>query len=83
MVCGDESPHSKNGKSRPKNLPKINALLSKVDKASTVPFDSLPVLAVCDTTYSSLVQIRGCTTLTTVSVRVKQIRVVVTTSFWS
>jgi prepilin-type N-terminal cleavage/methylation domain-containing protein len=58
----------------------MSLLLSKVDKASTVPFDSLPVIAVCDTSYSGVVQIRGCTTLQTVSVRVTQIQVIVTTS---
>lgn len=58
----------------------MSALLSKVDKASTVPYDSLSVIAVCDTTYSGIVQVRGCTTTQTLTAKATQIQVIVVTS---
>jgi prepilin-type N-terminal cleavage/methylation domain-containing protein len=58
----------------------MSVLLSKVDKASSVPYDSLSVIAVCDITYSGIVQVSGCTTLQTLTARTTEITVIVQTS---
>jgi prepilin-type N-terminal cleavage/methylation domain-containing protein len=58
----------------------LSALVGRVDRASSVPFDSLPSLARCDTTVSGAVQIRGCTSVTPISPRVVSITVIVSTS---
>lgn len=58
----------------------MSVLLSKVDRASTVAFDSLPSIAGCDTTMSGIVMILGCTGVTVLSPRLDSIRVSVGTS---
>jgi len=51
-----------------------------VDRASSTPFDSLPNLVGCDTTASGLIQVVGCTTVTSLSPRLDSIQIIVTTS---
>lgn len=58
----------------------MSVLLSKVDKAATIPFDSLPIVAGCDTTWSGLVGVRGCITVTHLNARLDSIRVDVGTT---
>jgi prepilin-type N-terminal cleavage/methylation domain-containing protein len=58
----------------------LSALVGRIDRAASVPYDSLPVLARCDTTLSGVVRIFGCTSLVTVSPRVVDITVIVSTS---
>lgn len=58
----------------------LSALVGLVDRATSVPFDSLPVLAGCDTTMSGAIRVRGCTSVTAISPRVDSIRVIVSTS---
>ncbi len=55
-------------------------LLSKMDRASTITFDSLPTIAACDTTPSGQVKVIGCTTVTVISPRLDSIRIIVRTS---
>ena len=58
----------------------MSVLLSKVDRASTVAFDSLPSIAGCDTTMSGIVMILGCTTVFVVSPQLDSVRISVSTS---
>jgi prepilin-type N-terminal cleavage/methylation domain-containing protein len=58
----------------------MSVLLSKVDRAATVPFDSLSTLPACDTTISGIVQVRSCTTITALTARVDSIRIDVETT---
>ena len=58
----------------------LSTLVGRVDRASAVPFDSLPLLAGCDTTMSGAIRVRGCTSVTPISPRVDSIRVIVSTS---
>ncbi len=55
-------------------------LLSKVDRASTIAFDSLSQISLCDTTPSGLVKVYACTRVTTLSPRLDSIQIVVRTS---
>ena len=55
-------------------------LQDKVGLASTVPYDSLSLLAGCDTTASGAVRVIACITVTPSSVRVSNVRVVVGTT---
>jgi len=54
--------------------------VAKVDQASTTAYDSLPLLAGCDSTLSGRVWIRGCTTVSSLSNVRSQVRIVVRTS---
>ena len=58
----------------------MSVLLSKVDRASTAPFDSIPFIQGCDTTVSGVVMIVGCTTARDISPRLDSIFVSVGTS---
>jgi prepilin-type N-terminal cleavage/methylation domain-containing protein len=58
----------------------MSLLLAKVDQASTVPYDSLTVIATCDSTLSGRVTIRGCIFTDSVSNVQRTVRVVVSTS---
>ncbi len=58
----------------------MSVLLAKVDQASTIAYDSLPLIAACDSTASGKVWIRGCTSLDSITNVRKQVRVVVSTS---
>jgi prepilin-type N-terminal cleavage/methylation domain-containing protein len=58
----------------------MSVLLSKVDRASTVSYDSLSIISGCDSTLSGVVRIYGCTTVTVNSPRLTTVRVVVATS---
>ncbi len=58
----------------------MSVLLAKVDKAATIPFDSLSVIAGCDSTYSGTVVVRGCITLYPMNARTDSIRVDVRTT---
>jgi prepilin-type N-terminal cleavage/methylation domain-containing protein len=56
------------------------ALLSRVDRAATTTFDSLPNLTGCDTTVSGLYKVARCTTVTSLSPRLDSIQIVVTST---
>ncbi len=58
----------------------MSVLLSRVDRAATIGYDSIPLIAVCDTTLSSQVQIIACITESSLSQRIRQVRVVVRTT---
>jgi prepilin-type N-terminal cleavage/methylation domain-containing protein len=58
----------------------MSVLLAKVDKATTVAYDSLPTLAGCDSVLSAHVWIRGCTAVDSVSNVLRRVRIVVRTS---
>jgi len=55
-------------------------LLARVDRASTITFDSLAVIARCDTTPLGVIRIYACIRADSVSAVMKQVRVVVSTS---
>jgi Tfp pilus assembly protein PilV len=55
-------------------------LLSKVDLATSTAFDSLGNLVGCDTTAAGGVKVIGCTTVTSVSIRLDSLRVIVKTT---
>ncbi len=55
-------------------------LVSRVDRASTIAYDSIPTIARCDTTYSGNVRIASCVGDSIISNRLRQLRVVVSTS---
>jgi prepilin-type N-terminal cleavage/methylation domain-containing protein len=55
-------------------------ILSQVDQASTAAYDSLPVIAGCDSTLSGRVTIRGCISTDSLSNVLRRVRVVVSTS---
>lgn len=55
-------------------------MLSKVDQASSTPFDSLPNIVGCDTTASGLFRVVGCTTVTGTSPRLDSIQIIVKTT---
>jgi len=56
------------------------ALLSRVDQASSTPFDSLPNLVGCDTTASGLYRVVGCTMITSTTPRLDSIQIIVKTT---
>ncbi|MGD0484160.1 MAG: type II secretion system protein [Gemmatimonadales bacterium] len=58
----------------------MSVLLAKVDQASAVSYDSLKVIAGCDTTASGPVTIRGCIYVDSLSNVLRQVRVIVQTS---
>lgn len=58
----------------------MSVLLSKVDEAATVPFDSLSLIAGCDTTWSGVVGIRGCITVVHLTARLDSLRIDVGTT---
>ena len=58
----------------------MSALVARVDRASTVPYDALSTIAGCDTTASGAAVVIACTTITPVSARTSDVRVVVRTS---
>jgi len=58
----------------------MGQLVSMVDQTSMVPFDSLPALTGCDTTASGAVSVVGCFNVTTISPRLKDVRIIVQTS---
>jgi hypothetical protein len=58
----------------------MSVLLSRVDRASTVAYDSLATIANCDTTSSGVVLIIGCTTVDSLSPRLSSVRIVARTT---
>jgi Tfp pilus assembly protein PilV len=58
----------------------MSILLSRVDRASTIEYDSLPNLAGCDTAQSGVVSLIGCTAVNDVSPRLRTVRVVAQTT---
>jgi len=56
------------------------ALLSRVDRAATTVFDSLPNLTGCDTVLSGNYRVFRCTTVTNVSPRLDSIQIIVSSS---
>lgn len=57
----------------------ISVLLTHLDRATTVPYDSLYLLSACDSSMSGLSQITTCTTVTPTSPRISSVRIVVRT----
>lgn len=55
----------------------MSSLLARVDRAATVPFDSLPNLAGCDSALSGVYRVYGCTAVTVVSPRLDSIQIIV------
>lgn len=55
-------------------------ILAKVDQASTVAFDSLPVVAGCDSTVSGAIRIRGCMLVDPITSARRRVRIIVSTS---
>lgn len=58
----------------------MSVLLGRVDRASTVEYDSLGTVAGCDTTLSGAVSVAACTAVTPITNRTSNLRVVVQTS---
>jgi hypothetical protein len=58
----------------------MSILLSRMDRATTIEFDSLGTLVGCDTTISGVVQLIGCTDVQSVTPRVSTVRIVASTS---
>ena len=58
----------------------MGVLLARVDRAATMTFDSLPNLALCDTTLSTQVKVIACTAVTSLSARLDSIQIIVKTS---
>lgn len=58
----------------------MSVLLSKVDQASTIAYDSLPVVAGCDSSASGLVYIRSCIAVDSLSNVLRQVRIIVSTT---
>ncbi len=57
-----------------------SVMLSHLDRATTVPYDSLYLLAACDSSISGQASIITCTTVTPVSARVSSVQIVVQTN---
>ena len=57
-----------------------SVLLSHLDRATTVPYDSLYLLAMCDSSFSGQARIITCTTVTPLSPRVSTVQIVVQTN---
>jgi Tfp pilus assembly protein PilV len=55
-------------------------MLAKLDRATTVPYDSLSAIALCDTTTSGLVKVIGCTTVASTGARTTDVEIVVYTT---
>ena len=58
----------------------MSVLLAKVDETSTIAYDSLPLIAGCDSAASGRVWIRSCTYLDSITNVRRRVRVVVRTS---
>ncbi len=58
----------------------MSTLLAKVDRAAMVPFDSLSIIAGCDTTFSGTVQVRACTRVTALTAKLDSVRIDVQTT---
>jgi hypothetical protein len=58
----------------------VAALLSRVERATTIAFDSIPTIARCDTTLSGTVRISACTSDSVITNRLRQVRIIVSTS---
>jgi len=58
----------------------MGELQSRVDLAAAMRFDSLSLIVGCDTTTTGTVRIIGCTTVTDVSARLKDVRIIVSTN---
>jgi hypothetical protein len=58
----------------------MSVMVGRVDRASTVEFDSLANVVGCDTTVSGNLLIIGCTTVTAVSPRLMNVQVIVKTT---
>lgn len=57
-----------------------SVMLSKLDRATTIPYDSLYLLPGCDSTASGQARIIACTTVTATSARVSSVQIVVHTN---
>lgn len=57
-----------------------SVMLSHLDRATTIAYDSLYLLPACDTSTSGLAIITACTTVTVTSPRISSVRIVVQTN---
>jgi prepilin-type N-terminal cleavage/methylation domain-containing protein len=55
----------------------MSSLLARVDRAASVPFDSLTNIAGCDTALSGVYRVYGCTAVTVLSPRLDSIQIIV------
>jgi prepilin-type N-terminal cleavage/methylation domain-containing protein len=58
----------------------ISSMLSHLDRATTIPYDSLSALVACDTTTSGQAKVIGCTTVTASGARTSDVKIVVRTT---
>jgi prepilin-type N-terminal cleavage/methylation domain-containing protein len=58
----------------------ISSMLSHLDRATTIPYDSLSALPGCDTTTSGNARVIGCTTTTVAGARTTDVKIVVRTT---
>jgi Tfp pilus assembly protein PilV len=57
-----------------------SVMLTHLDRATTVPYDSLSLLAACDTSVSGQARIIACTSVTVTSPRISSVQIVVSTN---
>jgi prepilin-type N-terminal cleavage/methylation domain-containing protein len=58
----------------------MSSMLARVDRAASVPFDSLPNLVGCDTALSGVYRVYGCTAVTVLSPRLDSLQIIVTST---
>jgi len=57
-----------------------SVMLTHLDRATTIPYDSLYLLPGCDSSYSGQAQIIACTTVSATSPRISRVQIVVSTN---
>ena len=57
-----------------------SVMLTHLDQATTIAYDSLYLLAACDTSISGQARIIACTTVTATSPRISSVQIVVRTN---
>jgi len=57
-----------------------SVMLTHLDRATTVPYDSLYLLPACDSTASGQTMVYSCTTVTATSPRISSVQIVVRTN---
>jgi len=58
----------------------ISVMMSHLDRATTIPYDSLYLLSACDSSTSGQARITACTTVTPTSPRISSVRIIVSTN---
>jgi Tfp pilus assembly protein PilV len=58
----------------------MSVLQSRLDRATTINYDSLATLPACDTTANGLARVYSCVTLTATGARTTDVRIIVTTN---